>query len=46
MKARFLAVPPHATSTRGDLRLREDMSRHVSWRAGGVAERAYLRRSE
>jgi UDP-N-acetylmuramate dehydrogenase len=27
---------------RGELRLAEPMSRHVSWRAGGVAERAYL----
>lgn len=26
---------------RGDLRLREPMARHVSWRAGGVADRAY-----
>ena len=35
--ARFTSPP-----LRGELRLREDMSRHVSWRAGGAAERAYL----
>src|SRR5262245_39581384 len=27
---------------RGELRNREPMARHVSWRAGGVAERAYV----
>jgi UDP-N-acetylmuramate dehydrogenase len=27
---------------RGELRLREPMARHTSWRAGGVAERAYF----
>jgi UDP-N-acetylmuramate dehydrogenase len=27
---------------RGELRLREPMARHVSWRAGGVAARAYF----
>lgn len=27
---------------RGELRLREPMSKHTSWRAGGVAERAYV----
>jgi UDP-N-acetylmuramate dehydrogenase len=32
-------TPP---ALRGELRLSEDMSRHVSWRAGGRAERAYL----
>jgi UDP-N-acetylmuramate dehydrogenase len=31
-----------AAGLRGDLRLREPMSRHTSWRAGGVAERAYF----
>lgn len=27
---------------RGELRLREPMSRHVSWRAGGAADRCYV----
>src|SRR5688572_12315367 len=27
---------------RGELRLNEPMSRHVSWRAGGLVDRAYL----
>ena len=31
-----------ATGLRGELRLREPMSRHTSWRAGGAAERAYF----
>jgi UDP-N-acetylmuramate dehydrogenase len=31
-----------AAGLRGELRLREPMSRHVSWRAGGAAERAYF----
>jgi len=31
-----------AAGLRGELRLREPMSRHTSWRAGGVAERAYF----
>jgi UDP-N-acetylmuramate dehydrogenase len=31
-----------AGSLRGELRRREPMARHVSWRAGGAVERAYL----
>jgi UDP-N-acetylmuramate dehydrogenase len=31
-----------AAGLRGELKRREPMARHVSWRAGGVAERAYL----
>jgi UDP-N-acetylmuramate dehydrogenase len=31
-----------ATGLRGELRQREPMARHTSWRAGGVADRAYL----
>lgn len=31
-----------AARLRGELRRNEPMSRHVSWRAGGAAERAYL----
>jgi len=31
-----------AAGARGEIRTREPMARHVSWRAGGVAERAYL----
>ena len=31
-----------ADSLRGELRRREPMARHVSWRAGGAVERAYL----
>ena len=31
-----------AAGLRGELRLREPMSRHTSWRAGGAAERAYF----
>jgi len=31
-----------ATSLRGTLRLNEPMARHVSWRAGGTAARAYV----
>ena len=31
-----------ATVLRGVLRLNEPMARHVSWRAGGAAERAYV----
>ena len=31
-----------AAGLRGELREREPMARHVSWRAGGAAERAYL----
>src|SRR5207244_3867396 len=27
---------------RGELRLNEPMARHVSWRAGGTVDRAYL----
>src|ERR1700687_3253011 len=34
--------PAASGRLRGELRLREPMSRHVSWRAGGVAERAFL----
>ncbi len=30
------------TSLRGELRLKEPMASHVSWRAGGVAERCYV----
>src|SRR5687768_1796220 len=29
------------TGLRGELRLREPMARHTSWRAGGAAERSY-----
>ena len=35
-------VERSAVPLRGELRLNEPMSRHVSWRAGGVAARAYL----
>ena len=31
----------HMTGLRGELRLDEPMARHVSWRAGGLAARAY-----
>jgi UDP-N-acetylmuramate dehydrogenase len=31
-----------AAGLRGELKRREPMARHVSWRAGGAAERAYL----
>ena len=31
----------HFTALRGTLKLGEPMARHVSWRAGGVAQRAY-----
>jgi UDP-N-acetylmuramate dehydrogenase len=31
----------HMTGLRGDLRFDESMARHVSWRAGGLASRAY-----
>ena len=31
-----------AVPLRGTLRLEEPMARHVSWRAGGIAARAYL----
>jgi UDP-N-acetylmuramate dehydrogenase len=31
----------HMTGLRGELRLNESMARHVSWRAGGPAARAY-----
>ena len=31
-----------SASLRGELRLNEPMARHVSWRAGGAADRAYL----
>jgi UDP-N-acetylmuramate dehydrogenase len=31
-----------AVGLRGELRLREPMARHTSWRAGGAAERAYF----
>jgi UDP-N-acetylmuramate dehydrogenase len=39
-----MAEPTHVASSalRGALRLNEPMSRHVSWRAGGVAARAYI----
>ena len=33
---------PAETGLRGELRQRESMARHVSWRAGGVAARAYV----
>jgi UDP-N-acetylmuramate dehydrogenase len=33
---------PMPQRVRGELRLNEPMSRHVSWRAGGLADRAYL----
>jgi len=32
----------HMTGLRGELRANESMARHVSWRAGGPAARAYL----
>lgn len=35
----MMAAPPRCV---GELRLDEPMSRHVSWRAGGCADRAYL----
>ncbi|MHB1245431.1 MAG: UDP-N-acetylmuramate dehydrogenase [Sulfuriferula sp.] len=31
-----------STGTRGEVRLHESMARHVSWRAGGSAERVYI----
>ena len=31
-----------AAGLRGELKVREPMARHVSWRAGGAAERAYV----
>lgn len=34
--------PQTFSGLRGDLRMNEAMSRHVSWRAGGVADRAYV----
>ena len=34
--------PQIITGLRGDLRMHESMSRHVSWRAGGAAERVYV----
>src|SRR5687768_12233209 len=33
---------PNVTGLHGELRKAEPMSRHTSWRAGGVAERAYV----
>lgn len=33
--------PPYTTGLRGELRLNESMARHVSWRAGGNAQRFY-----
>ena len=41
-QARALRPAPGITGRlRGELRLNEPMSRHVSWRAGGAADRAY-----
>jgi UDP-N-acetylmuramate dehydrogenase len=38
-----MADQPFVTAKlRGELRLNEPMARHVSWRAGGVADRVYL----
>jgi len=34
--------PTMTTGLRGELKLNEPMARHVSWRAGGAAERAYI----
>jgi UDP-N-acetylmuramate dehydrogenase len=34
--------PQTFTGLRGDLRMNEAMSRHVSWRAGGLVDRAYV----
>lgn len=34
--------PETFTGLRGDLRINEAMGRHVSWRAGGMADRAYV----
>lgn len=36
-----MAETGHFTALRGTLKLDEPMARHVSWRAGGVAQRAY-----
>ena len=36
------AVPPASGRLRGTLRLNEPMANHVSWRAGGIAARAYI----
>ena len=36
-----MAETGHFTILRGTLKLDEPMARHVSWRAGGVAQRAY-----
>jgi UDP-N-acetylmuramate dehydrogenase len=35
------ALKPIEPQLRGELRLNEPMARHVSWRAGGAADRAY-----
>ncbi len=37
-----MAEIPTLQHLRGELRLNESMARHVSWRAGGAAARAYL----
>ena len=37
-----MAELTHMTGLRGQLRCAEPMARHVSWRAGGAAERCYL----
>jgi len=38
----FESRQPMSIALRGELRQDEPMSRHVSWRAGGAAERAYF----
>ncbi len=37
-----MSEPENFAALRGSLKLNEPMSRHTSWRAGGVAERCYL----
>ena len=37
-----MAEPLNSTQLRGELRRNEPMSRHVSWRAGGQADRFYV----
>ena len=37
-----MAELPNLHNLRGELRLNEPMARHVSWRAGGAAARAYF----
>lgn len=38
----YMRESTHVSGLRGELRLREPMARHVSWRAGGTADRCYV----